>query len=62
MKKICRIIWSEYRNFKKHIIYFLQNTLVLSIICVKCKKEHKIFFKEEKSIQILNILSLTENV
>ena len=62
MKKICRIIWSEYRNFKKHIIYFLQNTLVLSIICVKCKKEHKKLFKEEKSIQILNILSLTENV
>ena len=34
-----------------HICFFLEKTLVLSIICSKCKDEDEKLFKEEESIK-----------
>ena len=45
-----------------HICFFLEKTLVLSIICSKCKDEDEKLFKEEESIEILKILGLLENI
>ena len=42
--------------------YLLEKTLVLSIICSKCKSEDEKIFKEQKSIEILKILGFTENI
>ena len=42
--------------------YFLERTLVLSIICNKCENEDEELFKEEESIDILKILGLIENI
>ena len=45
------------RKFEKpKILYLLEKTLVLSIICSKCKNEDKKLFKEDESIEILKIL------
>ena len=53
----------KYRKFKTpKILYLLEKTLVLSIICSKCKNEDEELFKEEKSIKILKILGLVENI
>ena len=53
----------KYRKFKKpKISYLLEKTLVLSIICSKCKNEDEKIFKEEESIEILKILGLIENI
>ena len=63
MKKLYCVICSKYRKFEKpKISYFLENKLVLSIICSKCKNEDKKLFKEKESIEILKILGLIENV
>ena len=63
MKKLYCVICRKYRKFEKpKISYFLENTLVLSVICSKCKNEDKKLFKEKESIEILKILGLTENV
>ena len=63
MKKLYCVICSKYRKFEKpKISYFVENTLVLSIICSKCKNEDKKLFKEKESIEILKILGLIENV
>ena len=52
---------SKYRKFKKHeTSYILQKTLVVSIICSKCKNEDETIFKEEKSIEILKFLDFIE--
>ena len=48
------------KNLKYHTSE--KNTLVLSIICGKCKKEDEKIFKEEESIEILKILGLIENI
>ena len=40
----------------------LKKTLVLSIICSKCKDEDGKIFKEEDSIELLKILGLIENI
>ena len=48
------------KNLKYHASY--KKTLVLSIICSKCKTEAKKIFKEEKSIEILKTLCLIENI
>ena len=40
----------------------LEKTLVLSIICSKCKNEVEKLFKEEKSIEILKVLGLIKNI
>ena len=42
--------------------YLLEKTLVLSIICSKCKSEDEKIFKEQKSIEILKILGFIENI
>ena len=60
MKKIFCFICGKYRKFK--ISYLLEKTLVLSIICSKCKNENEKIFKEEESIEILKILGLIENI
>ena len=38
-------------------MYFRKKILAFSIICSNCKNEDKKVFKEEKSIEILKILS-----
>ena len=63
MKKLYCIICGKYRKFEKpKISYLLEKTLVLSIICSKCKNEDEKLFKEEESIEILKILDLIENI
>ena len=48
MKKLYCAICDKYRKFEKPIIsYLLEKTLVLSIICSKCKNEDEKIFKEE---------------
>ena len=62
MKKIYCIICGKYRKFEKpKISYFLEKTLVLSIICSQCKNKDEKLFKEEP-IEILKILGLIENI
>ena len=63
MKKLYCVICGKYRKFEKpKISYLLEKTLVLSIICSKCKNEDEKLFKEEESIEILKILGLIENI
>ena len=63
MKKLYCVISGKYRKFEKpKISYLLEKTLVLSIICSKCKNEDEKIFKEEESIEILKILGLIENI
>ena len=63
MKKFYCIICRKYRKFEKpKISYLLEKTLVLSIICSKCKNEDKRIFKEEELIEILKPLGLIENI
>ena len=63
MKKIYCIICGKYwKSEKAKVSYFLQKTLVLSIICSKLKTEYEKLFKEEESIKILKILDLVENI
>ena len=48
MKKLYRVICGKYRKFAKpKISYILEKTLVISIICSKCKNEDEKIFKEE---------------
>ena len=60
MKKLYYIICGRYRKFKNPTISFVfkKKTLVLSIICSKCKNENEKLFKEEESIEMLKISSL----
>ena len=52
MKKLYCVICQKYRKLEKpNISHLLQKTLVLSIICSKCKNKDKILFEEE-SIEI----------
>ena len=44
------------RNLKRS--YLLEKTLVLAIICSNCKNGDKKLFKEEESIEILEIHEL----
>ena len=63
MKKIYWAICSKYRKYEKpQISYLLEKTLVLSIICSKCKNEDEKIFKEEEPIEILKILGLIESI
>ena len=63
MNKIYCVTCSKYRKFEKpKISYLLEKTLVLSIICSKCKNEDEKIFKEEESIEILKILGLISNI
>ena len=52
----------KYIKFEKpKIAYLLEKTLILSIICNKCKNEDEEIFKEEELIEISKILGLIEN-
>ena len=63
MKKLYCVICSKYRKSEKpKISYLLEKTLVLSIICSKCKNEDEKIFKEEKSIKISKIIGLINNI
>ena len=63
MKKIYCVICCKYRKFEKSkISYLLETTLILSIICSKCKNEDEKLFKEEESTEILEVLGLIENI
>ena len=62
MNKIYCFIFGKYRKFEKpKMSHILEKTLVLSIICSKCKNEAEKIFKDEESIGILKILGLIEN-
>ena len=58
MKTLYCLICSTYRKFEKPKICLLEKTLVLSIICSKCKNEDEKLFKEDESIEILKTLDL----
>ena len=63
MKKLYCIICGKYRKFEKPTIsYLLEKTLILSIICSKCKNEDEKIFKEEESTEISKILGLINNI
>ena len=48
MKKLCCVICGTYRKFEKpKISHLLEKTLVLSIICSKCRNEDEKLFKGE---------------
>ena len=62
-KALYCVTCGKYRKFEKpKISYILEKTLVLSIICSKCKNKDDKIFKKKKSIAILEILGLIENV
>ena len=49
MKKLCCIICGKYRKLENpETTHFFEKTLVLSIICSKCKNEDQKLFKEEE--------------
>ena len=57
MKKLYCVICGKCKKFEKpKILYLLEKTLVLSIICSKFKNEDGKLFKEEESIEILEFL------
>ena len=61
MKKLYCVISNKYKKLEKpKTSYLFEKTLVLSIICSKCKTEDEKIFKEE-SIKILKILALINN-
>ena len=63
MKKLYYVTCGNYEKIEKSkISNILEKTLVLSIICSKCKNEEEKIFKEEESIKILKILCLIENI
>ena len=63
MKKLYCLICGKWRKFEKpKVSYLLEKTLTLFIICSNCKNEDEKIFKEEKSIEILNILGLIEKI
>ena len=54
MKNLYCVICGKEKKFgKPKILYFLEKTFVLSIICIKCKNEDEKLLKEEESIEIL---------
>ena len=63
MKKLYWIICGKYRKFKNpKKWYIFEKTLVLFIICSKCKNEDEKLLKEEELIEILKILGLIKNI
>ena len=63
MEKLYCVICSKYRKFEKaKISYIFEKTLVLSVICSKCKNEAEKIFKKEESIGTLKILGLFKNI
>ena len=63
MEELYCVICGKYRKFEKpKISYLLEKTLVLSIICSKCKNEDEKIFKEEEPIETLKIIGLINNI
>ena len=61
MKQLYCVVCGKWRKFEKSkISYLLEKTLVLSIICSKCKNEDGKIFKEEESIKTLKVFSLIQ--
>ena len=52
MKKLYCVICSKYRKFKKpKKSYILERTLVISIICSKCKNEDEKYLKKKNQLK-----------
>ena len=63
MKNLYCAICGKYRKFEKpKILYLLEKTLVLSIMCSKCESEDEKLFKKEESTEILKIHGLIEDI
>ena len=63
MKKIYSIKCNNYRKFQNpKILYVFNEILALCIICGKCGSKDKEIIHEEKSIKILEILGLIDNM
>ena len=64
IKLYCVIAVSKekLKNLKKPRKNLLEKTLVLPIICSKCKNEDEKLFKEEESIETLKFFSFRENI
>ena len=58
----CVICLKYRKSGKSKISYLIEKTLVLSIICSKCKKENEKVFKEEDSTEIIKIIGLFYNI
>ena len=57
------MICGKYKKFEKpKKSYLLEKTLVLPIICSKCKNEEEKLFKKEESMEILKVIGLIENI
>ena len=62
MKKLYCVICDKYRKFEKPKLSYLLKKQLLLLFCSKCKNEDEKLFKEEESIETLEILGLTENI
>ena len=63
MKKIYCIRFTKYVKIKESkILYIWSKALVISTFCEKCSSNNDKIFKEEKSIKILKICSLIDNM
>ena len=52
MKKLYCVICGKYRKFEKpKISYLLEKTLVLSVICRKCKNEGENYSKKKNQLR-----------
>ena len=62
-KNIYDVIFGKYRKFKNlKISNIFEKTIVLIIICNKCKNEDKKIFKEEESIELSQIFNLIKGI
>ena len=63
LKSLYCVICDKFRKFQKPKTSFpLEKTLVRPIICSKCKDEEEKIFKQEESIEVLNIFGLIESI
>ena len=57
MKKLYCVICGKHGKFEKpKVSYLLEKTLVLSIICSKCKNEDENYLKKKFQIKYLKFL------
>ena len=63
MKTIYCIICCKYYKFKKpKISHIFKNTLILSIVCSKCENKDEKIYKEQDSIETLEIVGIIKNI
>ena len=62
MKKLYCVICDKYRKFEKPKLSYLLKKQLFLLFCSKWKNEDEKLFKEEESIETLEILGLTENI